>query len=155
MTRRLPSIAAPSLAAGAILLALSGCGGGGGGSLQAGPEAYGAPDPEQAVHGFLGALRANDYPAMARHFGTESGPAEGKWGVEEVEQRMLVLAGILEHRDADLQRSRRSETDENRRRFVLSMTGTRYGSVTLPVVAVRASGGRWFVERIETSSLNP
>lgn len=133
----------------------AGCASGGGGSLHADDAAYGAPTAEAAVEAFLAAIRADDYPAMARYFGTPSGPAEEKWGVEEVEQRMLVLAGLLDHESADLRRARRSVTDEDRRQFVLSLTGTRYGSVTLPVVVARWQSGRWLVEQLDTSALSP
>lgn len=138
-----------------LAVGLAGCASGSGGSLQADSASYGAPTAEAAVRGFLQALRDRDYPAMARYFGTESGPAEEKWGVEEVEQRMLVLAGILAHEESNLRPSRRSVPDENQRRFILSLTGTRYGSVTLPVVTARWRGGRWFVERIDTAPLSP
>lgn len=153
----LPSV--PGAAVLALALAVSvaagGCASGGGGSLQSEPDRYGSPTAEAAVRAFLAALQARDYPAMARYFGTPSGPAEEKWGVGEVEQRMLVLAGVLDHDSADLRPARRSITDEDRREFVLSLTGTRYGSVTLPVTVARWRAGRWLVERIDTSALSP
>lgn len=161
--RRATVIFRSVLWAGAIVLlatftvGLTGCASGSGGSAVTSDAAssYGAPTAEAAVRGFLQALRNHDYPAMARYFGTESGPAEEKWGVEEVEQRMLVLAGILDHDGAELRPSRRTVPDRDQRRFVLSLTGTRYGAVDLPVVAARWREGQWFVERIDTSRLSP
>lgn len=126
-----------------------------GGSPSSSPAAYGAPSAEQAVRTFLEALNRQDYPLMARHFGTREGPAERKWGTEEVEQRMLVLSGLLEHRGYSLRRARLTESGAHRRRFMVTLEGTRYGTVTLPVVSVRSGSGRWFVERIDTSPLRP
>lgn len=141
------------LGAVAVLAALStaACGG----SLSSSPASYGAPSSEQAIRTFLEALDRQDYPVMARQFGTREGPAEKKWGTEEVEQRMLVLSGLLEHDAYSLRRARLTESRADRRRFMVTLDGTRYGTVTLPVVTARSGSGRWFVERIDTSSLRP
>lgn len=119
------------------------------------PRMYGASTAEGALGAFLDALRAGDYPAMAHLFGTPSGPAREKWGVEETEQRMLVLAGVLEHAEARIRPARRSVTDHRRRPFLLTLTGTRYGTPVLPVTMARDGSGRWFVERIDTSRVSP
>lgn len=116
---------------------------------------YGAPTAEGALGAFLDALRAGDYPAMARLFGTPSGPAREEWGVEETEQRMLVLVGVLGHEEARIRPARRTVTDHRRRPFFLTLTGTRYGTAVLPVTVARDGSGRWFVERIDTSRFSP
>lgn len=145
------SSAALLLAATLVAASVVACGG----SLSSSPAEYGAPSSEQAVRGFLGALSREDVPSMARHFGTREGPAEKRWGTEEVEQRMLVLSGLLEHETHDVRRARLTEPREDRNRYLVTLQGTRYGAVTLPVVTVRSGSGRWFVERIDTTPLRP
>lgn len=90
---------------------------------------------------------------MGRVFGTRDGPAESRLGVTNVEQRMVVLAGLLQFDSYSLQPSSLTEPEQFRRRFNASLTGTRQGDVSVPMFAVRAESGRWFVERIETDPL--
>lgn len=138
-------------AAAAITLSAAGCGGGQ--ELTQSPAEYGAPTAEQALRTFLEAASQEEYPAMGRVFGTRDGPAESRLGVTNVEQRMVVLAGLLQFDSYSLQPSSLTEPEQFRRRFNASLTGTRQGSVTVPMFVVRAEGGRWFVERIETDPL--
>ena len=100
------------------------------------------------MEAFLEAARQREYTTMGRHFGTREGPAEARLGLGEVEQRMIVLAGLLGHGDARLRRRDLARLGEHRARFVAIMTGTRRGRVAVPVVAVVTSRGRWFVERV-------
>lgn len=138
-------------AAAAAVLAAPGCGGSG---LSHSPAAYGAPTAEQAVRTFLGALQEEEYPAMGQHFGTREGPAEKQLGLTEVEQRMVVLAGLLQHDDYSVERSSLTEPDPRRTRFMVTLRGTRNGTVTLPFHVVQAESGRWFVEQIVTDPLS-
>lgn len=130
----------------------TGCASAGGG-LSAEPSAYGSSSARAAVAAFLEAARERDYTAMGRLFGTRDGPAEQRLGVAEVEQRMIVLAGLLEHEEADLRRQDLAQLGPGHARFVAALGGTRQGRVDLPVVAASTPDGRWFVERIDVNAL--
>ncbi|MDP2498698.1 MAG: hypothetical protein Q8W44_12020 [Candidatus Palauibacterales bacterium] len=140
------------LVAAATLAAVA-CGGGGGGQLTASPSEYGAPTAEQAVRSFLDAAGQEEYPVMGRVFGTRQGPAEARLGVTNVEQRMIVLSGLLQHDSYTLRPSTLTEPEPHSRRFNATITGTRQGEVTVPIFAVRSENGRWFVERLDTAPL--
>ena len=137
----------------AATLAAAACGGGGGGQLTASPSEYGAPTAEQAVRSFLDAAGQEEYPVMGRVFGTRQGPAEARLGVTNVEQRMIVLSGLLQHDSYTLRPSTLTEPEPHSRRFNATITGTRQGEVTVPIFAVRSENGRWFVERLDTAPL--
>lgn len=139
------------VAAATVTLAAAGCGGGQ--ELTQSPAEYGAPTAEQALRTFLEAAAEEEYPAMGRVFGTRDGPAESRLGVTNVEQRMVVLAGLLQFDSYSLEPSSLTEPEQFRRRFNASLTGTRQGDVTVPMFVVRAESGRWFVERLETDPL--
>lgn len=139
--------------AAAATLAAAACGGGGGGQLTHSPGSYGAPTGEQAIRTFLDAAAQEEYPVMGRVFGTREGPAEARLGVTNVEQRMVVLAGLLRYESYTLQPSSLTEPEPYRRRFTATLTGTREGDVVVPMFVVRSESGRWFVERIDTAPL--
>ncbi len=115
--------------------------------------AYGAGDAEDAIRSFLDAAAAQEYSRMRRLFGTKDGPAEEAWGVQEVEQRMVVLSGMLLHQSYSLRPLELGYIREDQRGFVATIIGTRYGNVNVPITAVRTLGGRWFVEQIGVDSL--
>jgi len=137
----------------AVTLAAAACGGGGQGQLTASPSEYGAPTAEQAVRTFLDAAGQEEYPVMGRVFGTRQGPAEARLGVTNVEQRMIVLSGLLQHDSYTVQPSTLTEPEPHRRRFNATITGTRQGEMTVPIFAVRSESGRWCVERLDTAPL--
>lgn len=134
-----------------LLAAAAGCAGGK--ELTHSPASYGAPTPQQAVRTFLEAASREEYPRMGRFFGTQQGPAEKRLGLTEVERRMVVLAGLLQHESYSIEPSPLSEPDPRRSRFMVTLRGTRNGAVTVPVFAVRSASGRWFVERIVTDAV--
>lgn len=137
----------------AISIAASACasGGGGGGDRPTIEDAYGALSAESAVSQFLDAAKRNDYGLMARLFGTTDGPAVERIGRVEVEQRMYVLASILQHDSYSL-RPMGIAAAEGKRRVIAEMVGTRNGDATVPFVAA-SNDGRWFVEQIVTDDL--
>ena len=135
-----------------ILLALAalGCASGGSGSAGGG-DAWGAATAEDAVRSFLDAAKRDDYRAMAALFGSSQGPALQRLGRTEVEQRMFVLASLLEHDGYAVRPSGLTE-GSGAIRFLVDMTGTRNGSVTVPVV-VASYAGRWYVQQVVTTPL--
>lgn len=139
----------------AVSLAAAGCAssGGGTGGLVDERSAYGSPTAEMAVQRFLDAAKAEDYQAMGHQFGTRQGPAEARLGISEVEQRMMVLSGLLQHQASSVREAQLAQTGEHRTRFVAELTGTRSGRVAVPVVAVTTSDGRWFVEQVDVKPL--
>lgn len=148
MSRRIPAAAAALAAA----LLWAGCGGGGA-ELTRSPSAYGAPTAEQALRTFMDAAAKGEYPTMGRMFGTRQGPAEARLGVTEVEQRMVVIAGLMNFESYRVEPSRLTEPEPDTRRFNVVLEGTGRGTVRVPVFTVRSESGRWFVERLETDAL--
>ena len=132
-------------------LALAGCASRAGVGAEVGPDLYGAESAEAAIGRFLDAARLRDYSAMARLFGTDEGPAEGRWGRAETEQRMFVLASLLAPRAWEL-RPNPVAGAGGASRWVVDLTGTRDGDVSVPFIIV-SDGNRWFVERIGTEGL--
>lgn len=132
-------------------LALVGCASSGGAGAGYGADLYGAESAQAAIGRFLDAARAGDYPAMARLFGTDEGPAERRWGRAETEQRMFVLASLLAPRTWEL-RPNPLAGARGASRWMVDLTGTRNGDVSVPFITV-SDGNRWFVERIATEGL--
>lgn len=122
--------------------------------LSTGPSAYGSPTAEAAVRTFLAAADRKDFQAMGRQFGTSDGAAEARMGVAELEQRMVVLAEILQHDELALERADLAQLGPDRARYVVRMTGTRNGEVRIPVVAAVTEEGRWFVERLDVEAVS-
>lgn len=151
--RAVPATRTLALLTTLALLAVAGCASGGRG-LSGDPASYGAGSARGAAVAFLDAADRRDYTMMGRLFGTREGPAERSLGLGEVEQRMIVLAGLLGHEEASLRREDLAQLGPNRARFVADLTGTRNGRVSVPVVTVTTAGGRWYVERIGVDALS-
>jgi hypothetical protein len=134
----------------APVVAVLGCASGG--SQIYADEAYGAGTPQLAVSAFLTAAKQSDYGTMANLFGTEDGPAEVKWGRADVEQRMYVLAALLNHRSYEL-RLLNVAGEPNTIRVIADMVGTQNGNVSVPFVTI-SNGGRWFVSQVMTRALD-
>lgn len=134
-----------------VALSAGGCASGTGGGSSTVEGGFGALTGESAVGQFLDAIQRKDYRLMSRLFGTATGPAEDRFGRVEVEQRMFVLAGLLQHRSYGLRALPVAEA-EGKLRYVADMVGTRYGNVSVPFIAV-SSRGRWFVEQVVTDVL--
>jgi hypothetical protein len=114
---------------------------------------YGASASELAVRGFLDSANADDYQRMSDLFGTDKGPAVERFGVTDIEQRMMFLAGILKHESYELSQANLAQLGPNRIRWEARMTGTRKGGVVVPVITVPDGDGRWFVERLNLDAL--
>lgn len=139
-----------AIAIGAAIGTASGCASG---QLSGADDSYGATSAELAVSGFLNAAGGRRYTEMAHLFGTSDGPAEKEYGVDEVEQRMVVLAGLLQHESFALREPELRVFGPNHHWFVASMVGTRRGAVDVPIVAARSDQDRWFVEQIDLGPL--
>ncbi len=114
---------------------------------------YGAPEPGLAIGEFLDAAQIRDYTTMARLFGTTDGPAERRFGVDQVEQRMIVLASLLQHESYVLEETTLRQGGPDHRWFMVEMQGTRKGDVSVPMATARAKSDRWFVEQIDVNPL--
>jgi hypothetical protein len=114
---------------------------------------YGAATAELAVRGFLDGAQTADYQRMGALFGTASGPAVERFGVSDVEQRMIFLSQLLRHTSYELRQANLAQLGPRRVRYVATMKGTRKGDVEVPVVTVPDGAGRWFVEQLDVDRL--
>jgi hypothetical protein len=121
-------------------------------SSQAGSQT-GAPTSELAVRGFLDGANAADYGQMSSLFGTDKGPAVERFGVTDIEQRMIFLARILKHSSYELRQVNLAQLGPDRVRWEARMSGTRKGGVVVPVITVPDGTGRWYVERLNLDAL--
>jgi len=113
----------------------------------------GASTSEMAVQEFLYGANADQYPQMSNVFGTEKGPAVDRFGVTDVEQRMIFLASILKHETFTMRQANLAQLGPDRVRWEVSLTGTRKGNVVVPMVTVPDGDGRWYVERLNLDAL--
>lgn len=114
---------------------------------------YGASTPEQALAGFLDAANVEDYDRMGRLFGTQDGPAEAEYGIAETEQRMIVISSLIRHQTYTLREQNLAGLGDDRVRYVVTMSGTRKGTVPVPVVLTHTADGSWFVEWLELEAI--
>lgn len=140
-----------------LALCVSACGSGGG-SQGAGVSSpvggYGADSPESAIVRFLDAAQAEDYAGMWAVFGTAEGPAIERFGVQEIEARMVVLSRLLKHRDYELRVANLAGLGPKRTRYEVRMVGTRKGDVMVPFVTTHDARGRWYVEQLQADRLS-
>jgi len=141
---------------GLVSLAAAACGGSGSsaGQVSAPVEGYGAVTSDGAIMRFLDAAQAENYAGMWAVFGTAEGPAIERFGVQEIEPRMVVLSRLLKHEDYELKLSNLAGLGPNRARYEVRMTGTRKGSVMVPFITTHDARGRWFVEQLAADRLS-
>lgn len=142
-----------ALAAVALAGLVGGCASSGAGGLAGDAASYGSPDARMAIERFLDGASEKDYQVMGQQFGTPEGPAEERLGVTEVEQRMMFLSGLLQHRSYELREADLARTGPARTRFVATLTRRRDGRVDVPIVVAVTDDDRWFVEQIDTDPL--
>jgi len=106
-----------------------------------------------AVRGFLDAANAEDFNRMIYLFGTEDGLAVDEFGIQDVEARMIFLSQLLKHDSYTLSQVNLAMLGPDRVRYEVRMSGTRKGSVIVPVIAVPDNSGRWYVERLNVDAL--
>jgi len=147
----------PALAAATgLLLGFAACGSGGsqGAGVASPVGGYGAESSEAAVIQFLDAAQAEDYRGMWAVFGTSEGAAIERFGVAEVEPRMVVLSRLLKHRDYELRLADLAGLGPDRTRYEVRMVGTRKGDVMVPFVTTHDGSGRWYVEQLQADRLS-
>ena len=123
--------------------------------LPAGQQTYGANTSEEAVRMFFDAAAADDYPRMWAVFGTKDGPAVERFGIQEIEPRMIVLAGLLRNRGYEMRVANLASYGSERVRYMVRLRDTRNGTVDLPVLTVPDSRGQWFVEQLDMDRMTP
>lgn len=121
----------------------------------AGQVAYGASTSEDAVRRFFDAAAVDDYPRMWAVFGTEDGPAVERFGIVEIEQRMIVLAGLLRNSGYEMRVANLASYGPNRVRYLVQLRNTRNGTVSLPLLTIPDKDGRWFVEQLVMDRITP
>jgi hypothetical protein len=146
----------------AVLVGLSGCGGGGSSFIDL---PMGAATPEEAVETFLNAAKEAQeakaagefervrvaYQRMAAVFGTDEGSISKAYREQEVTDRMIVLAACLRPvsfriiSQPDFSARDRGET------IVTAEIARTPANVSLPFRTVLAKDGRWYIEQINLS----
>lgn len=154
------AIAAAAAGPCALLLVLAGCGGSSSpgyaesGGVAAPVDGYGAATSELAVARFLDSAQREDYRGMWSVFGTPEGAAIERFGVQEIEARMVVLSRLLKHDSYELRSADLAGLGEDRARYEVRMRGTRQGDVMVPFVTAHDAAGRWYVERLAADRLS-
>jgi hypothetical protein len=110
--------------------------------------------PQLSVERFLQAVSARDYDAMLRLFGTHEGPVDADSDRAYWEQRMDLLARILDFTDYRIV----SESSVPARPHPTTRVGVNlsFQDGTVPDVAfvvVRTEAGRWMVGEIDTEKV--
>lgn len=113
----------------------------------------GAPASTVAVERFLQLAADRDYIQMGWVFGTEDGPIMREYPQSEVEQRMYAIATVLRHDSFVVGPGApvpgRMGTAE---RFTVRIQDGA-NQYDVPFIAVRGSGGRWYVEQVDLQAV--
>lgn len=133
-----------------IAAAVGGCASGG--EVVPAGMVVGGTSSMAAAEDFLQAANAENYARMTALFGTKKGSAVKRFGLSEVEQRMVVLSALLKHSEYDLQPETNRAVNASQIRYVARLLGTRKGTVDVPIVTA-TDGNRWFVEKLEMEQL--
>lgn len=101
------------------------------------------------------AQMADEMETMARLFGTARGSVLRLYPRDEVEQRMFILARMLQHHDYRLGGERAVPGRAGSAVQVMVDIQPRAGSdpVSLPFTVVRTSRGEWLIEKIDVEKL--
>ncbi len=107
-------------------------------------------DPESAIQGFMGAVRAQDLRGMANLWGTSKGPASKTMKSEELRRRLSVIQVYLVHDSFEILPAIVSTTDGGKRDFVVRIT-RRGCTPSIPFSLVRYGGG-WLVNSVDLAA---
>lgn len=104
--------------------------------------------------GGQGATRmADEIETMARLFGTADGPIIDRYPRDEVEQRMFLIARIIEHTEYQLAGERAVPGRSREAIEVRVNLTTNDGVKTVPFTIVRTRGGEWLIENIALEAI--
>ena len=92
---------------------------------------------------------ADEIETMARLFGTREGSVLERHPRDEVEQRMFLIARILQHTDYALAGERAVPGRSREAIEVRVNLTTNEGVKTVPFTVVRTSAGEWLIENID------
>ena len=97
---------------------------------------------------------ADEIETMARLFGTRDGSVLELYPRDEVEQRMFLIARIIEHDDYVLA-GERAVPGRSREAIEVSvnLTTPNEGVKTVPFTIVRTSDGEWLIESIHLEAI--
>lgn len=106
-------------------------------------------DPEETIHRFMAAVKANDLTAMEALWGTQSGPATRRMSHTEAEQRLTVMRVYLDHERYSVLPAQRQLVGgrENQRLFRVQLERKNCRPI-VPFVMVRTGSG-WLVESVD------
>ena len=96
---------------------------------------------------------ADEIETMARLFGTTDGSILNRDPRDEVEQRMFLIARILEHTDYELAGERAVPGRSREAIEVRVNLTTREGPKTVPFTVVRTSRGDWLIENVALEAI--
>lgn len=96
---------------------------------------------------------SSELQTMARLFGTRKGPIHTLYPRTEVEQRMVMLASILQHRDYRLEGEALvpGRVDEAVR--VMVRVQSRETDVSVPFTLVRSASHGWLIEQFDAERI--
>lgn len=100
------------------------------------------------------ARMADEIETMGRLFGTADGPVIERHPRNEVEQRMFLIARIIEHTDYTLA-GERAVPGRSREAIEVRvrLTTRRDGQVDVPFTVVRTRRGDWLIENIALEAI--
>lgn len=123
--------------------------------IAGGQQVYGADTSEEAVRAFLDAVATDDLPGMWAVFGTEDGAFVERFGIQETEPRMFILAGLLRNTGYDMRVENFASYGPKRVRYLVQLRDTKNGTVDLPILTVPDDDGHWFVEQLDMDRMTP
>lgn len=97
---------------------------------------------------------ADEIETMARLFGTKDGSVLSRYPRDEVEQRMFLIARIIEHDDYRLA-GERAVPGRSREAIEVrvDLTTPNEGVKSVPFTVVRTRGGEWLIENIQLEAI--
>ena len=130
-----------------VLVILAGCRPGGGGA------ATGAESSDAAVQQFVFAARGGDLQAMSAVWGDQTRLTRDLVSRQELERRLLIIACHMRHDESRIGAARPGES--GRVLHTVEMTKGTLKASPLFTTVRNLKSGRWYVENIDLSVLQP